>query len=415
MIANSFGLNFIVFISFTAVGISILMFDLLFYHDHPFEKIILLGLIIGILMFFFVLSWIIQKLTDSSEKRAFFFFLYASPLPHNTGKTQAPSPSGAARSPLSEQRRQRSNLPEPAGAQGGRDAVGRECRSGRGPDAGDEADWVGQPTSNYECDLQYSCHWYSLSVKAQKLVYLLLMRTSKTTKIRPGGLIEINIHLFESVSYSVFDGPYYWINKNLLDGFGLWSETSRERKFMSVVFFNISAFSLLIPTVKLLYKKIAYDWKMLSDKTELDVLLKYSRFSKMITMIDIYYALLAFILILFVPVAAVIMDQIILLKNGIRIRVETIHPYYFDIFDVNKYYYYVHIFHVSAVGFYVSAAYLTLNSMHVTCIQHVRALFAVACYRIEKLCHHDNTLETSVGVIDNNSVNQNIISLKDKN
>ncbi|NP_001177707.1 odorant receptor 216 [Nasonia vitripennis] len=249
---------------------------------------------------------------------------------------------------------------------------------------------------------------------------------------------------------AVFDGPHYSLNKKLLIMFGLWPTLSRTRKVICLIFFTMIDLSLYASfadginyyrkqkkwmyviedtisiiylsvtwikyvtsyifesRIKLIYEQIAADWKSLIDEEEIQILNNYSAFARLLTVLYVFYAIIATTLFYVLPFLTIVIDRIKPLENGTRFRAQPYHQHYFDLIDNEKYYYHMYIGHGYVVSIIVTVAVMAIDTMYAANIQHACGLFAIVRHRLSKIGILNGEREYEFRVVDDKKVYESI-------
>ncbi|XP_032686495.1 uncharacterized protein LOC116851306 [Odontomachus brunneus] len=266
----------------------------------------------------------------------------------------------------------------------------------------------------YNHSADYSCNWYTISLRSRRLLLFTLLRTMKPCQIRAA-----------RCKMSFYDNCYYHINKLLLSITGQWPYQSRLEAtvMLAVVSFFLCTFTILEfwsliagitdlsilmentppflvcvavisklgnfivnkDKMKKLLDYIEKDWNMMQAGPRNKILQLYAEQSRILT---IRYALIFYAAwFCYCTMPFVFTGLYLLLPTN-----ET-YPQKFlfrleHVLDMDKYYNLLMIHGFVSVFFVVSLP-IAIDGMFIVCIQHVCALFEIIRYNMKNIGESD--------------------------
>ncbi|OXU17923.1 hypothetical protein TSAR_015062 [Trichomalopsis sarcophagae] len=170
--------------------------------------------------------------------------------------------------------------------------------------------------------------------------------------------------------------------------------------YLIIVFAKLTTSVVYMKDLKHLYKSIANDWKVMSDEKELKVMHEYTDigrksvqlYSGILKIIPTYagYMIIGITVFLSLPISAPLWDYIVPLENATRPNAL---PYYAEYGIDQEKYYFPLMGQAVFGGIGTGMLLVTFDLGFILTVQHVVALFALVCYRLDQAANLSLSVE----------------------
>ncbi|XP_014215889.1 uncharacterized protein LOC106644751 [Copidosoma floridanum] len=220
---------------------------------------------------------------------------------------------------------------------------------------------------------------------------------------------------------SIFDGPYFKVNKFMAQVCGVWPYQSKMKNFITFTIFALTGFSFLFAllsglmqewstdviiiletlvifvfvlggtvnnvilythqsTTKFLYERILKDWREISDINERAILEKHTKSGQDHIVVSLLFLVVSFIVTTLVPFLPRLLEPTE--STGYSYDF----PYYCHCLIISQAFQHYQVFaHFFSSMILINLAYMAFSRTFIANVRHVCALYAIARYRLENV------------------------------
>ncbi|XP_019889813.1 uncharacterized protein LOC105287138 isoform X3 [Ooceraea biroi] len=174
---------------------------------------------------------------------------------------------------------------------------------------------------------------------------------------------------------------YYKLNRIIMVCLGLWPYNTSAFRKIQIIFYEALLISFSLCQFKYIFSRLRYDWNILKNQTEFEIIQKHADKTRFYTIIFMLIATSVVLGVISLAFASTILDIIIPLNESRPLRLPIEVEYFVD----QQRYFYAISLHMG-MTFYAGMMIMTaITTIFIAYVSHNCAIFEIVSYRLEHM------------------------------